>query len=89
VDTPLHLERPIPEPNGALKPQLKGGNTLSNLRELVIAAVNVTLPDASASIPHLPQRSLLPSALGVTLRWRISSSDTNSRSPSAPTPHPD
>jgi hypothetical protein len=36
---------------------LKGGNTLSNLRELVIAAVNVTLPDASADIPHLPQRS--------------------------------
>ena len=35
---------------------LKGGNTLSNLRELVIAAVNVTLPDASVDIPHLPQR---------------------------------
>jgi hypothetical protein len=35
---------------------LKGGNTLSNSRELVIAAVDVTLPDASADIPHLPQR---------------------------------
>jgi hypothetical protein len=36
--------------------ELKGGNTLSNSRELVIAAVNVTLPDASADIPHLTQR---------------------------------
>jgi len=35
---------------------VKGGNTLSNSRELVIAAVNVTLPDASADIPHLLQR---------------------------------
>jgi hypothetical protein len=35
---------------------LKGGNTLSNSRELVIAALNVALPDASADIPHLPQR---------------------------------
>jgi hypothetical protein len=40
---------------------LKGGNTLSNSRELVIAAVNLTLPDASADIPHLRQRpSCLP-----------------------------
>jgi hypothetical protein len=36
---------------------LKGGNTLSNSRELVIAAVDGTLPDASADIPHLPQRT--------------------------------
>jgi len=34
---------------------LKGGNTLSNSRELVIVAVDVTLPDASADIPHLAQ----------------------------------
>jgi hypothetical protein len=36
--------------------RVKGGNTLSNSRELVIAAVNATLPDASADIPHLTQR---------------------------------
>jgi len=35
---------------------LKGGNTLSNSRELVIVAANVTLPDASADIAHLAQR---------------------------------
>jgi hypothetical protein len=35
---------------------LKGGNTLSDSRELVIAAVDGTLPDASADIPHLPRR---------------------------------
>jgi hypothetical protein len=39
-----------------LRLAVKGGNTLSNSRELVIAAVGVTLPDASADIPPLPQR---------------------------------
>jgi len=43
-----------------LQSEVVGGNSLSSSRELVIAAVDVTLPDASADIPpppHRPHRS--------------------------------